>query len=271
MPEPWCLPNAAKERYDRNMLADSSLSTRPLMLLLPAQLTDRRCWERVVPLLPSTVDVERMEPPSRQTGVSPAERLVAYEDALVAKIQSAKRPVIVAGCSLGGYLGGRAAARVPFAHLVAISALARLPEGLAAARAELAQALERGEADARSSLQTMGKGVARPDERDVETDRLVWAMLDAIDKDELLSNLRMTDALATDAFAVAPFSVPATVFHGRQDMLVPFACGEELARLGKNVRFVPIETSSHLMPLTHASLVADELSRIVDAVSQLHA
>ncbi len=42
-------------------------------------------------------------------------------------------------------------------------------------------------------------------------------------------------------------SVPAIILHARDDLVVPFEQGRELARLIPNSRFVPLEGRNHMM------------------------
>lgn len=47
---------------------------------------------------------------------------------------------------------------------------------------------------------------------------------------------------------VAPdIAAPTLVFHGRRDAMVPFEAGRQLASLIPNARFVPLETSNHIL------------------------
>ena len=40
---------------------------------------------------------------------------------------------------------------------------------------------------------------------------------------------------------------PTIIFHAHGDMVVPFACGEELARGIKDARFIPLESGNHIL------------------------
>ncbi|SEP24053.1 Pimeloyl-ACP methyl ester carboxylesterase [Salinihabitans flavidus] len=42
-------------------------------------------------------------------------------------------------------------------------------------------------------------------------------------------------------------AAPTLVFHGRRDAMVPFEAGRQLASLIPNARFVPLETSNHIL------------------------
>jgi len=45
----------------------------------------------------------------------------------------------------------------------------------------------------------------------------------------------------------ADIAAPTLVFHGRHDAMVPFEAGRQLASLIPNARFVPLETSNHIL------------------------
>ena len=55
-------------------------------------------------------------------------------------------------------------------------------------------------------------------------------------------------------------ALPALVIHGDDDRLVPVEVGRELARRAPNARLVLVPGGSHMLPITHAELLADEIS-----------
>jgi len=48
--------------------------------------------------------------------------------------------------------------------------------------------------------------------------------------------------------ALAAFAGPVLILHGRTDDIVPFSHGEELARVGRNVRFVALACAHNDCP-----------------------
>lgn len=239
------------------------MSGRPLVLTLPAQLTDAWSWERVAALVTPFADVAPIAPPPYAPDEPPEASLEAYERALADRVRTEARvrPVALAGASVGGYFAARVAERHPsaLAHLFLLGTLARLPDALDAARIETAAGLETGALPLEAVLSAVHASVATPDERDAELDRLLSNDLAKLSREELAWNLRLTSPLARDARRVRELGLPTTVLHGRRDACVPFACGEELAALGGAVRFVPIDTSSHLLSMTHPERVAAEM------------
>ena len=54
-------------------------------------------------------------------------------------------------------------------------------------------------------------------------------------------------------------TLPVLVVHGADDRLVPVEVGRELARRAPNARLVLVPGGSHMLPVTHAELLADEI------------
>lgn len=55
--------------------------------------------------------------------------------------------------------------------------------------------------------------------------------------------------------------LPVLVIHGDDDRLVPLAVGRELHRRAPRSRLLVIEDGSHMLPITHADELADEIVR----------
>lgn len=58
---------------------------------------------------------------------------------------------------------------------------------------------------------------------------------------------------------------PALVIHGADDYLVPYPVGEELHRQLSGSKFVAVLSGSHMLPVTHADLLADAIDDFVGA------
>jgi pimeloyl-ACP methyl ester carboxylesterase len=58
----------------------------------------------------------------------------------------------------------------------------------------------------------------------------------------------------------AGLALPVVVVHGDDDRLVPVEVGQELARRAPNARLVLVPGGSHMLPITHAGLLADEIT-----------
>jgi non-heme chloroperoxidase len=57
-------------------------------------------------------------------------------------------------------------------------------------------------------------------------------------------------------------ALPVLVVHGDDDRLVPAAVGRELAKRAANARLVLIPGGSHMLPVTHAERLADEIAAL---------
>jgi pimeloyl-ACP methyl ester carboxylesterase len=55
-------------------------------------------------------------------------------------------------------------------------------------------------------------------------------------------------------------TLPILVIHGEDDLLAPVAIGRELHRRAPHSRLVLIEAGSHMLPVTHAERLADEIA-----------
>ena len=58
----------------------------------------------------------------------------------------------------------------------------------------------------------------------------------------------------------AGLALPILIVHGDQDQLVPIAIGRTLARNNPGAELVEVAGGSHMLPLTHAALLADRIA-----------
>ncbi len=241
---------------------------RPLALFLPALLLDQRSWDLVLPLLPPDLERDFLDNPSaRDPSVSAPEALRAYETRLAERIarEDRGRRIVVAGNSLGAYIAARVVARTLERDIPCLSlgGLARLPRELVAVRNAAADQVERGDLAVGDVVTMLRDGAIAPEDRTDVTDRRMSVMLEPLTRESLVWNLRLTAPLADEGWAVPRFTAPMTLLHGRDDQTVPFACSEELAALGSATRLVALDTSSHVLPLSHPALVAAELKALL--------
>lgn len=183
----------------------------------------------------------------------PAAALPPLEEAVEEAVVQAPGQVTVVGHSLGAWLAAATEARMPARvdRFVAISGLCQLTEEGVAARRELLTALEGGQLEpdelARAVLE-MFRG-PRPD---TTLDARLAPMV-ALDREHWARLIQR--ALGMNDRPPVSFERPATVVHGTNDAAVPLASGEELARRS-SAELVRIETSSHMLPMTHAETLA---------------
>jgi malonyl-CoA O-methyltransferase len=72
----------------------------------------------------------------------------------------------------------------------------------------------------------------------------------------------------TESDIPAP-KVLATVIHGTKDQIVPFELGISLAAKINGSHFVPVEGGTHILPLSHPDLIANEILRISNTRASL--
>jgi pimeloyl-ACP methyl ester carboxylesterase len=63
----------------------------------------------------------------------------------------------------------------------------------------------------------------------------------------------------------ADLAMPALVIHGTNDLLVPYAVGQELDRLLPHSRVVAVDEGGHMLPITHPTLMAEEIHQFARA------
>jgi pimeloyl-ACP methyl ester carboxylesterase len=165
------------------------------------------------------------------------------------------------GVSYGGYLAARLAPRLGprLEHLVLVGALPRIsPEG-AQMRRELLAQLDAGVlpiAQLRDMTVELFLGEALAD---ASAANMVDASLQHLDAAGWRRFGELTIQLQDRSRWVSEYETPAIVLHGARDRAVPLGQGESLARLGRQARFVTVDTSAHLLEVTHPDLVSDAL------------
>jgi hypothetical protein len=58
----------------------------------------------------------------------------------------------------------------------------------------------------------------------------------------------------------AGLTLPILVIHGDQDQLAPIEIGRALARNNPGAELVEVRGGSHMLPITHAALLADRIA-----------
>jgi pimeloyl-ACP methyl ester carboxylesterase len=118
-------------------------------------------------------------------------------------------------------------------------------------------ATEREEGEVLDSLIKIGWGQANPVFRHVFTSMLVPGatpeVMDWVDELQRVSTspenaLRFSEAFGrVDITELAPrVQAPTIVFHARDDQMIPFADGRQLAAAVPNARFVPLDSRNHV-------------------------
>ena len=177
----------------------------------------------------------------------------------------------VAGVSMGGMIAQVFATQCPnrVATLTSISSAVGNPKtGLGSLRAILAVA-GTGDASSPEALQAHFKTVltALPGSKYRPTpEELDDAIRSAprIGYDPVATRRQLIALLASGnrAKAVRQLRTPTLVIHGTEDPLLPFAAGEETARLIRGAKLIPVEGLGHQLPPslmgTYAKWIAEE-------------
>lgn len=177
----------------------------------------------------------------------------------------------VAGVSMGGMIAQVCATQCPnrVATLTSISSAVGNPKtGLGSLRAILAVA-GTGDASSPEALQAHFKTVLtalsgskyRPTPEELD-DAIRSAP--RIGYDPVATRRQLIALLASGnrAKAVRQLRTPTLVIHGTEDPLLPFAAGEETARLIRGAKLIPVEGLGHQLPPslmgTYAKWIAEE-------------
>lgn len=227
------------------------------ILFVHGSQSDQRVWDQVIALAPAGTQTVAFDLPDHGTSPEqPTAALAPLQNALLAQLEALPPgPVTLVGHSLGALLIARAASALPrpVDRLVLISGFALLhPEDMEVYR-KMADGLEGGRLDL-EFLREMALEVALGERHDRPELHPIVEEMQKMPFERAVRSLRR--GLEMGPPGVAPYDVPTTVVHGRDDAAIRFALSEELAELGTHAVLVPLDTDSHLLPLTHAAELA---------------
>lgn len=161
------------------------------------------------------------------------------------------------GHSYGAYLAARLATRLStrVTRLVLLSGFAAIPGAMAEAFQSLAAALRAGDATLATvtavALERWYGAAPTDAERSIVAD--IVGRTGEARAERLLERIAR---LTGPAERVAPYGQPAMVLHARGDGAVPLELGQELHGLGEQAELEIVESGLHLLPLSHAPLIA---------------
>lgn len=232
---------------------------KPVLLLIPGMLNDATIWRGTAERLAPLADVRTMDTLGQASIAQMAD--AAWQ--AVADVPAAA-PLLIAGFSLGGYVGLHMLAqprrRLAGAALVSTSAQPESPEGrlrrektIQAIGADFARVvdgvLQLGLCDAGASV----VGDLR-------------AMMLAIDPAIAIRQTRAIMGRADLRAQLARLDLPIAVIVGAQDRITPPSLSEELAALVPGAQLTRVEGAGHLLPAEQPGRLADALARLLEKV-----
>lgn len=234
---------------------------RPV-LMIHGSPGDRGTWAAVAERTPAGFASWIVELPCHGRQPQHTTGLAGYLEDLRAELEAATResggPVVVAGLSVGGYLALRLARDWPesVARVVACAAFPSIDASGQAMRREMAAALRQGETSPASMYASWVDLLVAPTDRTPETERLLRRSL----ADETAERIACVADAAAEigelGAGVRAIAAPLTVIHGRGDPLVPVAEVEAMRAWAKNATVDVLETTSHVLTLSHPEQVA---------------
>ena len=228
-----------------------------MIVFVHGSQSDRRVWGPLLELAPTGTQVSTFDLPDHGGSADeptpdpePLRRaLVDHVNALPAQT------VTLVGHSLGAHLIASTAERLEgrVERAVLLSGFDVLHEVDEALYRAMADGLEGGRLDLELLREmaldaAVGEAELSPELRGLVTQMQVMSFERAV------RSLRR--GLLLGPPSVCRYGFEATVLHGRDDAAIRFELGEELARAGTRARLVPLDTESHLLPLTHAAELA---------------
>ncbi len=230
---------------------------RPV-LLIHGSPGDRGTWARVAARTPAGFASWLLELPGHGRQPLDACSLGGFLDDLRAAVDEADEPVVLAGLSVGGYLALRFARDNPerVARVVGCAAFGSIDADGIAFRRQFAAAMRSGAETPASAFSQWLDPLVAPAERSEEIEKVLRRSM-ADETPERLARIAEAAAeIGEPGAAVASIHVPLTLLHGRHDPLLPFATAEALQAAGEHVVLEALETSSHVLTLSHPEVVA---------------
>ncbi|MBX3269655.1 MAG: alpha/beta hydrolase [Sandaracinaceae bacterium] len=217
---------------------------------------DQRSFDAVIARAPEGVRVHRFDLPDH--GAAPEEpegRLAPLEDALVAAVERTEGPLTLVGHSLGAWLAASVDARLPsrVERVVAIGGYPSLAADEVALREGLLAQIEGGALDVTADLRPIFLELMLGEARTPALDERAWAQ-GGVSRERWVRLLKRMIELGQRA--PVRCSRPTRLLHGRRDAAVPYAHAVALAAACVDAELVPLDTSSHLLPLTHPEALA---------------
>lgn len=235
---------------------------KPVLLLIPGMLNTPAVWAKVVPLLADVADVRIL---NVQTQTSIGEMA---DDALklLADVP-AEQPCVACGFSMGGFVTIELVA----AHAHRIRAICLLDTSGRPEFAENAALREKTIAALARDFDKTTLGIARfctgpAGQQDAALMDEILATMRAVGASAAIAQNRAIMARGDHRAALTKLNMPVLVLCGKDDLVTPPECSEELATLIPGAQLQWIEGSGHMVPMEQPVALADQLKKFMASV-----
>lgn len=227
--------------------------TAPVLLLIPGMLNDARLWAEVASDLRALADV-------RIADVSTQSHIADMADdawALLADVP-ASVPCVLAGFSLGGYVGIEMLAQPRrtwrAAALLSTSCLPESPEGVAGREKAIAAFTQ----DFEGMLQGIARRGLAPNAAPALHESLCQMMRD-VGPQAATRQTRAIMARSDHRAALGGLQLPVRVLCGNQDRITPPAISEALVATVPGAQMRLVNNAGHMLPLEQPGAVVATL------------
>ena len=235
---------------------------KPVLLLIPGMLNTPAVWAKVVPMLSVVAEVRILNVQTQTSIASMADDALA----LVADVP-AEQPLVVCGFSMGGFVTIELIAarknKIRAACLLSTSGRPEFAEN-AAQREKTIAALAR-------DFDKTTLGIARyctgsAGQQDAALMDEILATMRDVGPDTAIAQNRAIMARADHRAALALLKLPVLVLCGRDDMVTPPECSEELAALIPDAQLTWIDGAGHMVPMEQPAELANQLKQFMARV-----
>mgnify|MGYP000031662940 CR=1 FL=1 len=232
---------------------------KPVLLLIPGMLNTPAVWAKVVPLLNDVADVRILNVQTQTSiGDMATHALVLLHDV------PAEQPVVVCGFSMGGFvtieLIAACAHKIRAVCLLSTSGRPEFPENVAQREKTIA-ALARDFDKTTLGIARFCTGPAG--QQDAALMDEILATMRAVGPDAAVAQNRAIMARGDHRAALARLNMPVLVLCGKDDLVTPPECSEELAALIPGAQLKWLETTGHMVPMEQPAALADHLKKFM--------
>ena len=232
---------------------------KPVLLLIPGMLNTPAVWAKVVPLLNDVADVRILNVQTQTSiGDMATDALALLHDV------PAEQPVVVCGFSMGGFvtigLIAACAHKIRAVCLLSTSGRPEFPEN-AAQREKTIAALARDFDKTTLGIARFCTGPAG--QQDAALMDEILTTMRAVGPNAAIAQNRAIMARGDHRAALARLNMPVLVLCGKDDLVTPPECSEELAALIPGAQLKWLETTGHMVPMEQPAALADHLKKFM--------